>query len=100
MTDTSWLTDSWPWWIALGFLVVYEFYALATGKRTLSRMVWASAKASPWMAPITFSVLAWLLLHFFVTHGDWGIELTWTAIIVVIIWLLYVAWRRKVETNA
>jgi hypothetical protein len=52
------------------------------------------------MAPITFSVLAWLLLHFFVTHGDWGIELTWTAIIVVIIWLLYVAWRRKVETNA
>ena len=96
MTDTSWLTDNWPWWAVIFFLVVYEFYALFTGKgRTLSRMVWTSAKAYPWMVPITLSVLAWLLIHFFVTLGAWAIELPITGVFVVVIWMFYISWKRK-----
>ena len=95
MTDTSWLTDNWPWWLVIFFLVVYEFYALATGKRTLSRMVWKSVVSYPWLVPITFSMLSWLLIHFFITKGDWAIELPITAVIVVVIWMFYLAWKRK-----
>jgi hypothetical protein len=100
MTDTSWLTDNWPWFCALFLLVVYEFCALANHKRTLSRMVWTSAKKYPWMVPIIFSFLVWLLIHFFVTKGTWAIELPITGVLVFVIWSLYRAWTRKVEPNA
>lgn len=88
---TAWLTDNWPWWVAIFFLLVYEFWALANGQRTLSRMVWRSALEYPWMIPITASVVTWLLIHFFWTKGKWSIELPITGVAVVVIWMLYAA---------
>jgi hypothetical protein len=89
--ETNWLTRNWPWWLMIFFLVVYEFWALANHQRTLSRMVWRSAQDYPWMVPIVLSFVAWLLLHFFVTRGKWVIELTWTGVIVAVIWIGYIA---------
>lgn len=98
MTDTSWLTDNWPWWIVIFFLLVYEIYALVTKKgRTLSRMAWTSIKKYPWVVPISLSVLTWLMLHFYVTHGAWAVELPITGVIVAVIWMGYSAWKKKVS---
>lgn len=98
MTDTlerdrtAWLTDNWPWWLIVFFALVYEGYALITGQgRTLSRMVWSSAVLYPWMVPIVLSVVAWLVIHFFVTKGKQSLELPITGVIVVMIWMLYFA---------
>lgn len=96
MTDTSWLTDFWPWWLCMGFLLVYEAYALITKKqRTLSRMVWNASKVYPWSVPIALSIVAWLLIHFYITKGEWAVELPWTAVLVVVIWIGYFAFQRK-----
>ncbi|HVJ72015.1 MAG TPA: hypothetical protein VM531_11020 [Sphingomicrobium sp.] len=98
--DTRWLTDNWPWWLVIFFLLVYEFWALGTGHRTLSRMVWASAREYPWMIPIALSVVSWLLIHFFVTKGDWAVELTWTAVIVAVIWIAFFTLKASVSDDS
>lgn len=100
MTDTSWLTDSWPWFLMAFFLVVYEVYALVTKKgRTLSRMVWNGAKKYPWSVPIVLSILAWLIPHFYITHGEWAIELPLTGVIVAMIWMAFIAIRKRVPNG-
>ena len=83
--ETDWLTRNWPWWIALFTLVVYEFWALSTGQRTLSRMVWTSVIAYPWMVPIVFSFLSWLIPHFFLRKAEW----VWTGVFLAITWIVY-----------
>lgn len=102
MTDPSLIdrfatsvAENWPWWFVIFFLLSYEIYALTTGRRTLSRMVWTVAKKFPAFVPISLSIVSWLLLHFYVTHGDWAIELPITGVIIVVIWLIYFAFRKK-----
>lgn len=97
MTDTSWLTDNWPLWLFFVFgPLVYEFWALATGRRTISRMVWTSSKKYPHMVAIALSVLSWLIIHFWITHGEWAVELPWTCVVVAIIWITYFTVRKRV----
>ena len=53
-----------PWLIAVGFLLAYEGYALATGKRTLSRMMYDASKAWPLLPYVWGVVTGGLAVHF------------------------------------
>jgi hypothetical protein len=66
----------WPWWVALGWLLGYELWALWTqlqhrrGRRptslpTLSRMVWTAQRRWPPLRWVVLSVVGVLLSHFF-----------------------------------
>lgn len=70
------LTAYWPWWVALGWLVGYELYALWTqwqrkhGKRaaarlTLSEMVWRGQRHWPALRWVVLAIVGVLLSHFF-----------------------------------
>lgn len=56
----------WPWWLALGFLGVYELIALAGQPKTLSAMVWQAHGNFPHLAIIVTVVTLVLLWHFFI----------------------------------
>lgn len=91
MIDLSWFIDNWPWWVAFLFLVVYELYALAAGKRTLSRMVWRSTESYPWMVPIAFTFLVVLIAHFWIPGaGGWVVAIVGSGIV----WWIYLAKRK------
>lgn len=64
-----------PWLIAIGFLLAYEMYALKTGRKTLSRMVYEANAAWPLVSTLVGFVVGGLLVHFFWQWcpGDRGI---------------------------
>ena len=107
MTDMTWLTEAWPWWMAFYLLIVYEFYALwsqyahghwpeqATHPKpsfliTLSRMYWRAHPRCPLVDPIMLSVLAWLVPHFLVGDDNGAAEWTWTVILWIAIWAWFI----------
>ena len=111
MTDTSWLTDNWPWWIALFTLLAYEVWAIytqwahrhwpETAARpsfliTLSRMYWRAHDKYPLLDPLMLSVLAWLVPHFLI--GDVASEWVWTLILWIVIWVWHI--KRQGATHA
>jgi len=54
-----------PWTIAVLFLLSYEFWALARGHKTLSRMIYETNNAWPFFSTLVGLVLGGLLVHFF-----------------------------------
>ena len=54
-----------PWLIAAAFLLAYEGWALATGRRTLSRMVYDANRRFGLLGPLMGFVAGALLTHFF-----------------------------------
>jgi len=54
-----------PWLMAVVFLVAYEVWALATGRRTLSRMIYDANTAWPLLSTLVGLVVGGLLVHFF-----------------------------------
>ena len=53
-------------WIACGVILLsYEFFALATKRRTLSRQVWLWTQAWPFFSVLVGFVTGGLLVHFF-----------------------------------
>lgn len=112
MTDTTWLTESWIWWIALYALGVYECWALWTQAAhtfwgvgtpkpsyliTLSRMFWRAQKRSPAVAVIVLGPASWLLAHFFVTYGTWPDEGVWSVIFFVVLYAVHRTARKVQE---
>lgn len=87
----NWLFDNWQWWVPIFWLIGYELYALATHKRTLSQMVWASTKAYPWMEPIALSVVWVLVCHFWIP-GVLGWILAFVGLGVI--WTVYIVYWR------
>jgi hypothetical protein len=53
-----------PWLVAVAFLLVYEAWALRTGRRTLSRMVWNATVAWPLVPFVAGVVCGGLAVHF------------------------------------
>lgn len=96
MTDTSWLTDNWPWWGAFFFLVSYEVYALVTHKPTLSKMVWRSTNAYPWVVPIAFTFLSVLVPHFWIP-GVAGY--VWAGLLTASTWYVYFLLRKRADNG-
>lgn len=54
-----------PWIFAILFLGSYEAYALRTGKRTLSRMVWEANYRWPFLSSLVSLIVGGLLVHLF-----------------------------------
>lgn len=54
-----------PWVIAIALLLAYEWYALTRCKRTLSRMVYDTARAWPFFPYLVGFVVGGLSVHFF-----------------------------------
>lgn len=54
-----------PWFIAIVFLLIYEFWALSHKRETLSRMMWSAQVAFPFLEAIVGLVVGGLLVHFF-----------------------------------
>jgi hypothetical protein len=54
-----------PWIIAAALLLAYEFYAIARGKKTLSRMMWEANADWPFLSTLIGMVIGGLLVHFF-----------------------------------
>jgi hypothetical protein len=53
-----------PWLLAVAFLLLYEMIALATGRRTLSRMVWNATRAWPPLPFVAGIAVGGLAVHF------------------------------------
>ena len=60
------LDKTWLYWAiaAFGSFLIIEIYAIATGKKTLSRKVWELEQRSKlfWLGILIF--LSWLAIHF------------------------------------
>lgn len=54
----------WAWCAAIGFLLWYEWWALATGHQTLSRAVWTLSTAWPPLIFLDGLVVGGLAVHF------------------------------------
>lgn len=65
-----WLLAYWPWWVAFGWLVGYELWAVSTHHTTLSRFVWRASAAYPPLRWIAWAVIGVLLAHFW--GGLWA----------------------------
>jgi hypothetical protein len=59
----------WPWWVVIGFLLVYELYAVIRHRPTLSRMVWRADERWRPLRYVVIPFVALLLAHFF--FGLW-----------------------------
>lgn len=55
----------WPWWVAIGWLVGYELYAIIRRRPTLSRYAWAASRRWPPLVYVVTILLVILWLHFF-----------------------------------
>lgn len=53
-----------PWLIAAAFLLLYEAWALRSGRRTLSRMMWEATRAWPLLPWLVGVVCGGLAVHF------------------------------------
>ena len=53
------------WLVAIGILLVYEWYALRTHRMTLSRAVWTLVERWPMFSAIVGFVAGVLFAHFF-----------------------------------
>lgn len=54
-----------PWILAAMFLLAYEAYALRTGHKTLSRMMWEATKRWPFLGVLVGLVVGALMTHLF-----------------------------------
>ncbi|MDH5244852.1 MAG: hypothetical protein OEW98_00260 [Betaproteobacteria bacterium] len=59
-------TRYWAWWVAFGWLLGYEAWALATGGTTLSRMVWNAQLAWAPLVWVATGLIVVLWVHFWV----------------------------------
>lgn len=55
----------WPWWVALGWLLVYETFAIVTKRPTLSRLVWRAQARYPPLRWIVLGAAIVVFAHFF-----------------------------------
>jgi threonine/homoserine/homoserine lactone efflux protein len=53
------------WILAAMLLLAYEFFALATGRKTLSRQMWEWSQAWPLLPWLVGVVMGGLAVHFF-----------------------------------
>ena len=53
------------WIAAVIILLAYEFYAIATGKETLSARIWRMEKWWPFFGTLVGLIIGGLLVHFF-----------------------------------
>ena len=60
----------WPWWVAIGWLIGYEVFAVLTHRPTLSEMVWRAQKRFPMLAIVVLTIIVILILHFW--FGLWA----------------------------
>lgn len=54
-----------PWLIAAAGLLIYEFWALGTKHKTLSRMMYDANNSWPLLSTLVGLVVGGLLVHFF-----------------------------------
>lgn len=85
------LTRYWPWWVALGWLLGYEAFALITQRATLSRLVWRATPRFPALPKVALLVVAILAAHFWIPSLQQAI---W-ALPVVMAWLVVYFARRR-----
>jgi len=68
-TWPDWFLSNWPWWVAFGWLIGYELFALATHRRTLSQMATRANRRYPPLRWIVIAIVIVLIAHFW--FGLW-----------------------------
>lgn len=61
------MNDGWPWFFAFGFLILFELWAVASERRTLSQRARDAARRYPWLPWAV--ILATVVLY---GHFWWG----------------------------
>lgn len=59
------LVRYWPWWVTIAWLLGYELFAVASGRATLSQLVWRGQARSAALVWVAVPLVTLLMLHFF-----------------------------------